>query len=199
MPINSVYYNGSQCRIYSDETSATIPSTLASEPFYIRNAGPDILTLTPISGQTVEGVSSMQMAVNDSFLMVPQGDNWVAVLNSADKLTTDKIGFTAGSGGSVTQTGTINSAVTLNKPCGKITLVSHDFSNNDIQEFTLNNSYIELNDVVIISFRDGNAKLYTQVVITENGSCNITVGDAHNQSTGSISVVINFAIIKGDS
>lgn len=141
----------------------------------------------------------MQMAVNDSFLMVPQGDNWVAVLNSADKLTTDKIGFTVGSGGSVTQTGTINSAVTLNKPCGKITLVSHDFSNNDIQEFTLNNSYIELNDVVIISFRDGNAKLYTQVVITENGSCNITVGDAHNQSTGSMSVVINFAIIKGDS
>jgi hypothetical protein len=199
MPINSVYYDGSQCRIYSGETSATLPSTTVSEPFYIRNAGPDILTLTPLSGQTVEGVSSMQMAINDSFLMVPQEKNWVAVLKSADKLTTNKIGFTAGSGGSVTQTGTINSSVTLNKPCGKITLVQHDFSNNDIQEFTLNNSYIELNDVVIVSFRDGNAKLYNQVVITENGSCNITVGDAHNQSTGSISVVINFAIIKGDS
>jgi len=199
MPINSVYYEGSQCRIYSDETSTTLPSSVTSEPFYIRNSGPDILTLNPISGQTVEGVSSMQMAVNDSFLMVPQGDNWVAVLNSADKLTTNKIGFTAGSGGSVTQTGTINSAVTLNKPCGKITLVSHDYSNNDIQQFTLNNSYIEVDDVVIISLRDGDAKLYSQVVITENGSCKITVGDAHNQSTGNLSVVMNFAIIKGDS
>ena len=141
----------------------------------------------------------MQMAVNDSFFMVPDEDNWVAVLNSADKLTTNKIGFTAGSGGSVTQTGTINSDVTLNKPCGKITLVPHDFSNNDIQGFTFNNSYIEINDIVILSFRDGNAKLYNQVVVTGNGSCSITVGDAHNQSTGILSVVINFAIIKGDS
>lgn len=199
MAINSVYYDGSQCRIYSDETSATLPSTTTSEPFYIRNAGPNILTLTPFSGQTVEGVSSMKMAVNDSFFMVPQGDNWVAVLNSADKLTTDKIGFTLGSGGSVTQTGTINSAVTLNKPCGKITLVPHDFSNNDIQQFTLNNSYIKLNDIIVISFRSSNAKLYTQVVVTGDGACNITVGDAHNQGTGVIEVIINFAIIKGDS
>jgi hypothetical protein len=199
MSINSVYYHGSECRIYSGETSAVLPHTSVAEPFYIRNEGPDILTLNPPSGQTVDGESSMNMAVNDSFFLVPQDKNWVAVLNSAEKLTTDKIGFTAGSGGSVTQTGTINSAVTLNKPCGKITLVSHNYSNNDIQQFTLNNSHIDPDDLVLITLRNGDAKLYCQVVDTNDGSCNITVGDAHNQSTGSIVVVINFGIIKGDS
>lgn len=199
MPINSVYYDGSQCRIYTSETSAILPSATSAEPFYVRNAGPDILVLNPIAGQTVEGVSSLQMAKNDCFLLVPQGSNWVAALHSQDKLTVDQLGFTKGAGGTVTQTGTINSAVTLNKPCGRINLVTHDFSNNDIQAFTLNNSFIEVDDVIIISLRDGDAKLYTQVTITTDGSCQITVGDAHNQSTGDLDVVINFAIIKGDS
>ena len=199
MPINSVYYDGSQCRIYTSETSAILPSAPSAEPFYIRNAGPDILVLNPVSGQTVEGVSSLQMAQNDCFLLVPQGKNWVAVLHSPDKLTVSQLGFTKGAGGAVTQTGTINSAVTLNKPCGRINLVTHNFGNNDIQAFTLNNSLIEVDDVIIISLRDGDGKLYSQVIVTDDGSCQIAVGDAHNQSTGNIDVVINFAIIKGDS
>ena len=199
MPINSVYHDGSQCRIYTNETSATLPSAISAQPFFVRNSGPDILVLNPLSGQTVEGASSLQMAKNDCFLLVPQESNWVAALHSPDKLTVDQLGFTKGAGGTVTQTGTINSAVTLNKPCGKINLVTHDFSNNDIQAFTLNNSFIEVDDVIIISLREGDAKLYSQVTVTANGSCQITVGDAHNQSTGNIDVVINFAIIKGDS
>ena len=166
---------------------------------YVRNEGTDILTLNPQSNQTIDSSASLSISPNDSVLINPVGTNWVTILNQTDTLSINQIGYTSGSGGSVTQTGTINSAVTLNKPCGKITLVSHDFSNNDIQQFTLNNSFIGIDDVVSVTFRSGDAKLYTETVVTTNGSCNITVGDAHNQSTGSIVVVLNFAIIKGDS
>lgn len=199
MSISTNYHNGVPCYIISGVSSYTLPACEVSEPMYVRNEGTDILTLNPQSSQTIDSSASLSISPNDSVLINPVGTNWVTILNQTDTLSINQIGYTSGSGGSVTQTGTINSAVTLNKPCGKITLVSHDFSNNDIQQFTLNNSFIGIDDVVAVTFRSGDAKLYTETVVTTNGSCNITVGDAHNQSTGSIVVVLNFAIIKGDS
>ena len=199
MSVSTNYHNGVPCYIISGVSSYTLPACEVSEPMYVRNEGTDILTLNPQSNQTIDSSASLSISPNDSVLINPVGTNWVTILNQTDTLSINQIGYTSGSGGSVTQTGTINSAVTLNKPCGKITLVSHDFSNNDIQQFTLNNSFIGIDDVVSVTFREGNAKLYTETVETTNGSCNITVGDAHNQSTGSIVVVLNFAIIKGDS
>ena len=199
MSISTNYHNGVPCYIISGVSSYTLPACEVSEPMYVRNEGTDILTLNPQSNQTIDSSASLSISPNDSVLINPVGTNWVTILNQTDTLSINQIGYTSGSGGSVTQTGTINSAVTLNKPCGKITLVSHDFSNNDIQQFTLNNSFIGIDDVVSVTFRSGDAKLYTETVVTTNGSCNITVGDAHNQSTGSIVVVLNFAIIKGDS
>jgi len=199
MSVSTNYHNGVPCYIISGVSSYTLPACEVSEPMYVRNEGTDILTLNPQSNQTIDSSASLSISPNDSVLINPVGTNWVTILNQTDTLSINQIGYTSGSGGSVTQTGTINSAVTLNKPCGKITLVSHDFSNNDIQQFTLNNSFIGIDDVVSVTFREGNSKLYTETVETTNGSCNITVGDAHNQSTGSIVVVLNFAIIKGDS
>jgi hypothetical protein len=199
MAVSTNYHNGVPCYVVSGVSSYTLPACEVSEPMYVRNEGTDILTLNPQSNQTIDSSASLSISPNDSVLINPVGTNWVTILNQTDTLSINQIGYTSGSGGSVTQTGTINSAVTLNKPCGKITLVSHDFSNNDIQQFTLNNSFIGINDVVAVTFRSGNAKLYTETVVTTDGSCNITVGDAHNQSTGAIAVILNFAIIKGDS
>jgi len=199
MAVSTNHHNGVPCYIVSGVSSYTLPACEVSEPMYVRNEGTDILTLNPQSNQTIDSSASLSISPNDSVLINPAGTNWVTILNQTDTLSINQIGYTSGSGGSVTQTGTINSAVTLNKPCGKITLVSHDFGNNDIQQFTLNNSFIGINDVVAVTFRSGDAKLYTETVVTTNGSCNITVGDAHNQSTGAIIIVLNFVIIKGDS
>jgi len=199
MAVSTNHHNGVPCYIVSGVSSYTLPACEVSEPMYVRNEGTDILTLNPQSNQTIDSSASLSISPNDSVLINPAGTNWVTILNQTDTLSINQIGYTSGSGVSVTQTGTINSAVTLNKPCGKITLVSHDFGNNDIQQFTLNNSFIGINDVVAVTFRSGDAKLYTETVVTTNGSCNITVGDAHNQSTGAIIIVLNFVIIKGDS
>lgn len=199
MSIATYYTGGIPHLSYDNETVATLPCAEASEPCCIRNAGPSILTVTPKSGQTVQSGSSLSLAVGDFVVLAPNNKNWSVNLDSTIKLTTDFIGFTGGAGGSVTQTGTINSDVALNRPCGSITLLSNNFGNNDIEKFTLNNSYIQANDIVLVTFKSGQEKLYCQVVNTDTGSCDITVGDAHNQSTGSISVTLNFAVIKGDS
>lgn len=199
MAISAHYQNGIPCYVISSESSYSLPTCESSEPLYVKNEGTGILTVSPRANETIDGGSSFQMAPDQSIFLNPIGTDWVAVLRPTDTLSINQIGYTAGAGGSVTQTGSITSAVTLNKPCGKITLVSHDFSNNDIQQFTLNNTSIEEDDIVLVTFRDGNAKLYCETVGTADGSCNITVGDAHNQATGSIVVVLNFVIIKGDS
>ena len=199
MAISAFYQNGIPCYVVSGVSSYSLPFCQPSEPMYVRNEGTGILTVNPRPGQTVDLSASLDLSPNDTVFLHPSGDDWVTIINTTDTLAINQIGYTSGSGGSVTQTGTINSAVTLNKPCGKITLVSHDFGNNNIQQFTLNNSFIGIDDVVVVTFRSGDAKLYTETVVTTNGSCNITVGDAHNQSTGDIVVILNFAIIKGDS
>lgn len=199
MAISANYQNGVPCYVVSGESSYTLPACESSEPLYVKNEGTDILTVSPRANETIDGASSFQIAPDQSIFLNPIGTDWVAILRPTDTLSINQIGYTSGAGGSVTQTGSITSAVTLNKPCGKITLVSHNFGNNDIQQFTLNNSFIEADDIVLVKFRDGNTKLYCETVGTADGSCNITVGDAHNQSTGSIVVVLNFVIIKGDS
>jgi len=199
MPISTNYHNGTPCFVVSGETSYELPKCASSEPRYIRNIGPDILVVSSKPGQTVNGVSSVSLSPNDCMLINPIGTDWVVIMQPTDTLSINQIGYTSGAGGSVAQTTSVNESVTLNKPCGKITMFTHDFSNNDIQAFTMINSFIGINDVVITSLRNGDAKLYSQVTITQNGSCQITVGDAHNQATGDIAVVLNFAIIKGDS
>ena len=199
MAISTNYHNGIPCYVVSGESSYTLPSCESSEPLYVKNEGTAILAVLPQSNQTIDGASSFEIAPDQCIFLNPIGVNWVAILRPTDTLSINQIGYTAGAGGFVEQEGTINSAVTLNKPCGKITLVSHDYQNNDIQQFTLNNTFIGADDLVLVTFRDGTQRLYCEVVDTADGSCNITVGDAHNQSTGTIVVVLNFAVIKGDS
>ena len=199
MPVSTNYHNGTPCDVISGLTSYELTECQSSEPRYIRNGGPDILVVSPKPGQTVDGSASVSLSPNDCMLINPIGTDWVVIMQPTDTLSINQIGYTSGAGGSVAQTTSVNESVTLNKPCGKITMFTHDFSNNDIQAFTMINSFIGINDVVITSLRNGDAKLYSQVTITQNGSCQITVGDAHNQATGDIAVVLNFAIIKGDS
>ena len=199
MPISTNYHNGTPCFVVSGATSYELPKCASSEPRYIRNIGPDILIVSAKAGQTINGSASVSLSPNDCMLINPIGTDWVLIMQPTDTLSINQIGFTNGAGGSVAQTTSVNDSVTINKPCGKVTMFTHDFSNNDIQAFTMNNTFIEEDDVIITSLRNGDAKLYSQVTITQAGSCQITVGDAHNQSTGNIAVVLNFAIIKGDS
>ena len=197
MSKQSIYSLGINTVLLTDETSYTLGACVTSEPIMLRNLSSGECTVSPISGETINGDSSIVLRHEACCYLhpSPNGTDWKYIHHNSPSF----IGFPSGKGvgGSVTQSTSITTDVTLNKQTGKITLFSHDYSNNDIQTFVFNNSFIEPDDIIAVSMRSGSSKLNVQVDAVNNGSCTISVGDIHNQSTGSISVVLNFAVIKG--
>lgn len=109
------------------------------------------------------------------------------------------VGYTTGSGGTVTQATSKSTAVTLNTINGQITMNNAALAANGIVTFTVNNSLISSTDNVIVSIQTGNATVgrylaYISSILSGNFSISVW-----NVSAVSLSdaVVLNFAIIKG--
>jgi hypothetical protein len=112
-------------------------------------------------------------------------------------LSDEQIGYTAAAQGTVTQATDKSTAVTLNKPAGRITMNGASLATATNATFTLNNSFISANDTVILTISGGQATPGSYNVFANSlaaGSVSISL---RNISGGSLSeaVVINFAII----
>jgi hypothetical protein len=111
-------------------------------------------------------------------------------------LTDEQIGYTAAAQGTVTQATDKTTGVTLNKGAGRITMNGAALAGNTAVSFTLTNSLISANDIVILNISAGaTAAAYTTYVSSmTSGSAVITL---RNLTAGSLSeaVVLNFAII----
>ena len=108
------------------------------------------------------------------------------------------VGYSTGTGGTVTQATSKSTGVTLSKRCGQITMNGAALAAAAEVSFTLTNSAIAATDVVMVSIASGaTAGAYSvQCDAVAAGSCRISVG---NRSTGSLSeaIVLNFVVIKG--
>lgn len=109
----------------------------------------------------------------------------------------EQMGYAASAQGTVTQATSKSTAVTLNKSAGQITMNNAALASATNVAFTLNNSLIGANDVLIVNVAGGNATAGTYNVFTStltSGSATIVL---RNISGGSLSeaVVLNFAII----
>ena len=95
--------------------------------------------------------------------------------------------------GTVTQSVSITSAVTLNQPAGEITTVSATIAAGAMSSFTLNNTYIKTDSVIIATVNDttGAGLLAAQVDGIVAGSCTISLGGVV-ANTGV--VIVGFAI-----
>jgi 1-aminocyclopropane-1-carboxylate deaminase/D-cysteine desulfhydrase-like pyridoxal-dependent ACC family enzyme len=111
-------------------------------------------------------------------------------------LTDEQLGYTAAAQGTVTQATSKATAVTLNKSAGRITMNGAALAGNTAESFTLNNSLISSNDVLIVNVSaGGTAAAYTTYISSMTaGSAVVTL---RNMTAGSLSeaVVINFALI----
>jgi len=118
---------------------------------------------------------------------------------------TTSIGYPAGTGGAVTQLTSRTTGVTLDKITGEITLIAGTIGGHDADEFTLTNSTIAANDVLVLGIKSGCAvgtrKYYqVHVVSLSAGSCVISVGNIDNAAipaSGTDSPVIQFVVLKG--
>ena len=115
----------------------------------------------------------------------------------ADRILTDReLGYTAAAQGTVTQATSKSTAVTLNKSAGRITLNAASLGATTNVSFTLNNSLISTNDVLILNVAaSATAASYNLWVDSlNNGSASITL---RNTTAGALAeaIVINFALI----
>ena len=72
-------------------------------------------------------------------------------------LSDEQFGYTAAAQGTVTQLTDKSTAVTLNKPAGRITMNNASLNTATNATFTLNNSFISANDTVVLSLSGGQA------------------------------------------
>jgi len=111
-------------------------------------------------------------------------------------LVDQQLGYTAAGQGTVTQATSKSTAVTLNKPAGQITMNGAALATATNVTFTLNNSLISVNDILILNVAaNATAGAYNCWVSSlAVGSASITV---RNISGGSLSeaIVINFSLI----
>lgn len=111
-------------------------------------------------------------------------------------LSGEQLGYTSDAQGTVTQATSKSTGVTLNKSAGQITTNNAALASATNVTFTLTNSFISANDVLILNVGSGaTAGAYNCWVSSLSaGAATITL---RNISGGSLSeaVVINFALI----
>jgi hypothetical protein len=103
------------------------------------------------------------------------------------------LGYGTGAGGTVTQTGSRATGVTLNKITGAITLLSAA-GTAAFTTFTVTNSTVVALDTIVLSVKSGTNVYLAWVTAVGAGSFNITFQTTGGTATDS--PVINFAVIK---
>ena len=111
------------------------------------------------------------------------------------------IGYGPGAGGTVTQSTSKSTAVTLNKPCGQITMNAASLAAGAVVGFVMNNSLLQEGDTIVPSIvADGvvDPSTYNVWAAVSSGGANAKIY-LRNVSAGALSqaIIIDFKIIKG--
>ena len=111
-----------------------------------------------------------------------------------ERIPASSIGYKTGDGGLVVQATSKNTAVTLNKPCGQISMNAQALAAGASVTFTLNNTLIGTGSVVLLNAVN-NGSYAVVVASVWNGQVSIRVT---NITGGSLSegLPINFAILS---
>jgi hypothetical protein len=144
--------------------------------------------------QTVS-INSTTGAVTTTSTLGP--DTSVTSLTATGAITstgTGGVGYATGAGGAVTQGTSRTTGVTLNKRCGAITMFTAAGSAT-AASFTVTNSTIGANDVIILNQASG-TNLYV-LLVTAVAAGSFTVTFYTTGGTTSDAPVINFAVIDG--
>jgi hypothetical protein len=110
------------------------------------------------------------------------------------------IGYATGAGAVVTQITSRTTGVTINAMCGRITTHTTSLAAEAAAAFTVTNSSVEANDVVVACIRSGSngGNTVVQVTTVAAGSFQLSVMN-NNAAAGTAetgAIIINFVIIK---
>ena len=178
----------------------------------------DKLTMYTASGnifvRSQSGASTLLTGVySDGSTCVNSLGNYPLILltNNAERMRIDTngnvlvtspagIGYGVGAGGTVTQLTSKGTAVTLNKPSGRITMNNAALASQADVYFTISNNKFLSTDGVVITQNDSGTYFGVnydiKVVYTADGLIGIVVKNI-SASTLSDAVIFRFAVIKG--
>ena len=128
----------------------------------------------------------------------------VGVAYSDPEFTTcyasQELGYSSAAQGTVTQATNKSTGVTLNKSMGRITMNNASLANGATALFTLTNSVISANDVVIVSVSGGGTAGAYWPFVSSQATGSAVIG-LYNNSGGALgeAVIVNFAVIHGAS
>ena len=111
---------------------------------------------------------------------------------------TEEIGYAAAAQGTVTQATNKGTGVTLNKSAGKITMNAASLAGGAAVTFTLTNSNISANDVVIVNVSGGGTAGAYWPYVSSMAAGSAVIG-LWNSTAAPLAeaVVLNYAIIHG--
>lgn len=142
--------------------------------------------------QTISGVKTF---TSSPIVPTPTTTGNIITMDNIIQKTAVGIGYGTGAGGTVTQLTSKSTAVTLNKPSGKITTASDSLAAGATATFQVNNSIVTASDCVYIS--NSTASAYQAISnYCTNGAFIIKLT---NLSGGALAqaVDIEFVLIKG--
>ena len=118
----------------------------------------------------------------------------------ADQVMANRqFGYTTAAQGAVTQLTSKSTGVTLNKSAGRITMNAAALAGATAVSFTLTNSFISANDVMVLCVSAGSVADVTTYTTYVNGlasgSAGITLRNLTAATSQSEAVVINFALL----
>lgn len=161
--------------------------------------GLTLVSSTTLTGVTTTNGGNLRLSGNTLSSTDTNGNIILTPNGTGEVYATRPLGYGGtGTGGTVTQSTSKSTGVTLNKLCGQITMNNAQLNRGTSVSFTLTNSFIDTTDVVLANIASGaTAGAYVLTVeVIAAGSCNISL---HNNASGvdySEAVVLNFAVIK---
>jgi hypothetical protein len=168
------------------------------ENYTTANAGSALKFYTSPIGAVTKTLSANVTANVSTFPSVSSTGN---VLTSAGNVLvtggTGGVGYNAGAGGTVAQSGNKSGGVALDKQSGEITMQNTNLGAATIVSFVLTNSTIGTNDLLVLQHQSGGTLgAYTLNAACAGGSATIYV---RNNTAGGLAeaLVIRYAVIKG--
>ena len=126
------------------------------------------------------------------------GGTTPAAVTGTDIYASEEIGYNASAQGTVTQLTSKSTGVTLNKSMGRITMNNAELGGGNGVTFTLTNSFISANDVVVVSISGGGTAGSYWPYVASQTTGSAVIGLYNNTGSPlSEAVIINFAIIHG--
>ena len=158
-----------------------------------------MVMVTPVLGTPTSGnlsnCTSTSMVLTTPVIGAATGTS-LSTTGNIVVSSTGKVGYATGAGGTVTQTTSKATGVTLSKSTGQITLNAAALASDTTVSFTLTNTVIEAGDILIMNhISGGTAGSYLLNAQSAAGMASINV---RNITAGSLSeaIVIAFAVIK---